>query len=63
MVLAVVLAATSTRRGWRAVALDQQRVLHPVILFVLRPLLHYSRSRDAYVLRAIGNRWGPVLRR
>jgi hypothetical protein len=29
---------------------------------MLRPLLRYSRARDAYVLRAIGNDYGPVLR-
>jgi hypothetical protein len=32
-------------------------------IVVLRPLLRYSRSRDAYVLRAVGNRAGPVLKR
>lgn len=31
-------------------------------LLMLRPLLRYSRARDAYVLRAIGNDYGPVLR-
>ena len=40
-----------------------RRELHPVILFLLRTFLRYSASRDAYVLRAIGHRWGPVLRR
>lgn len=34
-----------------------------VTLALLRPLLRYSRSRDAYVLRGIGNTRGPVLRR
>jgi len=29
----------------------------------LRPLLRYSAGRDAYVLRGIGRRVGPVLRR
>ena len=28
----------------------------------LRPLFRYSRSRDAYVLRAVGQTRGPVLR-
>jgi len=27
-----------------------------------RPLLRYSASRDAYILRLVGQRWGPVLR-
>ncbi|MGH2850304.1 MAG: hypothetical protein ACRDLP_06775 [Solirubrobacteraceae bacterium] len=31
-------------------------------LFLLRPLFRYSFHRDAYVLRAIGERFGPVLR-
>jgi hypothetical protein len=29
---------------------------------LLRPFLRYSRSRDAYVLRGIGAKTGPVLR-
>jgi hypothetical protein len=32
-------------------------------LMLVRPLFRYSPSRDAYVLRAIGNTRGPVLRR
>ncbi len=31
-------------------------------LFVLKPLLRYSATRDAFVLRAVGNYAGPVLR-
>jgi hypothetical protein len=31
-------------------------------LLLLRPALRYSRSRDAYVLRVVGGRVGPVLR-
>ncbi len=31
-------------------------------LLILRPLLRYSATRDAYVLRAIGRSTGPVLR-
>ena len=31
-------------------------------LLLLKPLLRYSATRDAYVLRAIGNSAGPVLR-
>jgi hypothetical protein len=30
---------------------------------LVRPLFRYSLSRDAYVLRLIGNSRGPVLRR
>ncbi len=31
-------------------------------LLLLKPALRYSASRDAFVLRAIGNSTGPVLR-
>ena len=27
-----------------------------------RPILRYSEPRDAYVLRVVGRKWGPVLR-
>ena len=33
----------------------------PATLAVLRPLFRYSAGRDAYVLRIVGNRFGPVL--
>ena len=31
-------------------------------LLLLKPVLRYSRARDAFVLRAIGSKVGPVLR-
>jgi hypothetical protein len=31
-------------------------------LIVLRPLLRYSATRDAFVLRLVGSSFGPVLR-
>jgi hypothetical protein len=31
-------------------------------LVMMRPVLRYSVSRDAYVLRGVGHRYGPVLR-
>jgi hypothetical protein len=31
-------------------------------LLLLAPLFRYSRSREAFVLRAVGNNLGPVLR-
>jgi hypothetical protein len=31
-------------------------------LVLLRPLLRYSLTRDAYVLRGVGRSFGPVLR-
>jgi len=42
----------------------QQRPRHPVSrvkLAVARPFFRYSYSRDAYVLRGVGNHRGPVL--
>ncbi len=32
-------------------------------LSLMMPLLRYSASRDAYVLRGVGNDVGPVVRR
>ncbi|MGP0103614.1 MAG: hypothetical protein ACLPUT_18580 [Solirubrobacteraceae bacterium] len=31
-------------------------------MLLMRPFLRYSASRDAYVLRVVGRRVGPVLR-
>ncbi len=31
-------------------------------LMLMKPALRYSVSRDAYVLRGVGHRYGPVLR-
>jgi hypothetical protein len=31
-------------------------------LTLLRPVLRYSRSRDAFILRGVGSKTGPVLR-
>jgi hypothetical protein len=31
-------------------------------LALMRPFVRYSRSRDAYVLRLVGRRVGPVVR-
>ena len=36
--------------------------LPPFVMFILRPFLHYSQSRHAYVLRFVGSHKGPVLR-
>lgn len=33
----------------------------PVVLALLRPALRYSYTREAFVLRGIGNQRGPVL--
>ena len=39
-----------------------RHVVAPGLLAALRPLLRFSLTRDAYVLRLVGNRFGPVLR-
>jgi hypothetical protein len=39
-----------------------RRYVAPLWLSALKPLFRYSATRDAYVLRAIGNSSGPVLR-
>jgi len=39
-----------------------RRYIHRFWLLPLRPLLRFSVSRDAFVLRGIGNQVGPVLR-
>jgi hypothetical protein len=33
------------------------------VLALVTPLFRYSQTRDAYVLRVVGNSHGPVLRR
>ena len=40
----------------------ERRYVRSGTLTLMRPLLRYSMTRDAYVLRLVGNRWGPVLR-
>jgi hypothetical protein len=35
----------------------------PVTLTAMRPVLRYSSTRDAFVLRMVGDHRGPVLRR
>jgi len=31
-------------------------------LLLMRPVFRYSAGRNAYVLRIVGRKWGPVLR-
>ena len=40
-----------------------RRYVGPAALALVRPLFRHSASRDAYVLRVVGDRFGPVLRR
>jgi hypothetical protein len=39
-----------------------RRYIDETWIVLLRPILRYSSSRDAYILRAVGNNRGPVLR-
>ena len=39
-----------------------RRYVAPWVLTLLRPLVRHSTTRDAYVLKAVGNSRGPVLR-
>jgi hypothetical protein len=39
-----------------------RRHVGTALLTLVRPLFRFSRSRDAYVLRLVGDRRGPVLR-
>lgn len=43
---------------------EQRRRRHvgPVALLALRTVFRYSASREAYVLRGVGNHLGPVLK-
>jgi hypothetical protein len=34
----------------------------PITIRLLRPFTRYSYSRDAYILRLVGTRLGPVFR-
>jgi hypothetical protein len=38
-----------------------RRAVSRSTLLALRPVLRFSATRDAYVLRIVGNRLGPVL--
>ncbi len=38
-----------------------RHTVNPVVLALLRPALRYSYTREAFVLRGIGNQRGPVL--
>jgi hypothetical protein len=40
----------------------RRRYLPRSAVVVLLPALRYSATRDAYVLRVVGNKLGPVLR-
>jgi hypothetical protein len=39
-----------------------RRYVNSTLLSILFPLFRYSLTRDAYVLRIVGQRLGPVLR-
>jgi hypothetical protein len=44
------------------VARRPRRFVRHSTLLLLRPVLRFSPTREAYVLRLVGNRIGPVLR-
>jgi hypothetical protein len=37
-----------------------RRYIRPLAFVLLRPVLRFSYTREAYVLRAVGNHRGPV---
>jgi hypothetical protein len=39
-----------------------RRDVHPALMVLALPLFRQSVSRNAYVLRGVGHRYGPVLR-
>lgn len=39
-----------------------RREINRRVILVVKPFFRYSLGRDAYVLRGVGNRIGPVLR-
>jgi hypothetical protein len=39
----------------------QRRIVGRATLVMLKPFFRHSPSREAYVLRVVGNRVGPVL--
>jgi hypothetical protein len=39
----------------------QRRYASPYLVALLKPVMRYSFSRDAYILRGVGDRVGPVL--
>ena len=53
--------ASSRNRALRAKP-RRRRHVAPWVLRVVRPLFVYNHNRDAYILRAVGKRIGPVLR-
>jgi hypothetical protein len=40
----------------------QPKNVHPAVMAAIVPLFRQSMTRDAYVLRGVGHRFGPVLR-
>lgn len=40
-----------------------RRTLHPLAFALVRPLFRLSYERDAWVLLAIGDTYGPVIRK
>jgi hypothetical protein len=60
--VAIVFADLLVVRRSRPVLPRPRRKVPPALLFLLRPIYHHDHARDAWILRAVGDRWGPVLR-
>ena len=43
-------------------AARERRYVSPALLVALKPVFRFSETRQAYVLRLVGNRFGPVLK-
>ena len=60
-VLLLLLNWLRRRRSRRVVPRPRRAVPHAALV-LLSPIYRYDHDRDAWILRAIGNRYGPVLR-
>ena len=54
-------SSSSRNRVFRATP-RPRRYVSPRALKLLSPLFAYNHNRDAYILRGVGKRFGPVLR-
>jgi hypothetical protein len=57
----VVLDWLVIRRKRRLHGRPRRRIPR-VLLYLLAPIYRYDKNRDAWILRAVGTRYGPVLR-
>jgi hypothetical protein len=52
----------SLSAGSSARPVRRRRYVSKALLAGLKPVFRHSETRDAYVLRLVGNRFGPVLK-